>query len=32
MLTWGQLGAYLSVLVTVLAGGLSLCWYALWRQ
>jgi hypothetical protein len=32
MLTWMQLGGYLSVVVTVFAGGVSVCYLVLWRE
>jgi hypothetical protein len=32
MMTWAEFGAYVSVAVTVFAGGVGLCWLTLWRQ
>jgi hypothetical protein len=32
MITWTQFGAYVSVAVTIFAGGVGLCWFVLWRQ
>jgi len=32
MITWTQFGAYVSVIFTVFAGGVGLCWFAFWRQ
>jgi hypothetical protein len=31
MLTWTELAAYVSVIVTVWSGGLALCYMWLWR-
>jgi len=32
MITWAQFGAYISVALTIFAGGLGLCWFAFWRE
>jgi len=32
MITWSQFGAYTSVVVTIFAGGVGLCWLVLWRH
>jgi hypothetical protein len=32
MLTWTQLGGYLSIVVTVFAGGVGVCYLVLWRE
>jgi hypothetical protein len=32
MLTWTQLGGYLSIVGAVFAGGLGLCYLVLWRE
>jgi hypothetical protein len=32
MMTWTEFGAYVSVAVTVFAGGVGFCWVVLWRQ
>lgn len=32
MITWTEFGAYASLALTLFAGGVGLCWYALWRQ
>jgi hypothetical protein len=32
MVSWSQFGAYASVVVTIFAGGVGLCWFVLWRQ
>jgi hypothetical protein len=32
MLTWMQLGGYLSIVATVCAGGVGLCYLVLWRE
>jgi hypothetical protein len=32
MLTWMQLGGYLSIVFTVFAGGVGVCYLVLWRE
>jgi len=32
MLTWMQLGGYLSIVATVFAGGVGICYLVLWRE
>jgi hypothetical protein len=32
MLTWMQLGGYLSIVFTVFAGGVGVCYMVLWRE
>jgi hypothetical protein len=32
MLTWTELGAYLSVVAALCSGGAALCWALIWRQ
>jgi hypothetical protein len=32
MLTWTELGAYLSIVFTMFAGGVGVCYLVLWRQ
>jgi hypothetical protein len=32
MITWTQFSAYVSVVATVAAGGVGLCWLMFWRQ
>ena len=32
MLTWMQLGVYLSIVFTVFSGGVGVCYLVLWRE
>ena len=32
VITWSQFGAYASVVVTIFAGGVGICWLVLWRH
>jgi hypothetical protein len=32
MITWTQFGAYISLAISLFAGGVGVCWFVLWRQ